>query len=204
MIASINSITAADKTVKLPTPNMARTTVSVMQAFASRHSTREYSSRDLSLNDLSDLLWAADGYNRPAEQKRTAPSAMNRQEVEIYVILKEGTYLYEAKDHSLQLIATGDYRKFINGGQDFAMTAPVSLLLVADVSKFGDSKENRWQTIGAIDVGIVTENICLFCAAVNLAVVPRASMDTASLKRVLKLNDSKLLLMNTPVGYFKK
>jgi nitroreductase len=84
------------------------------------------------------------------------------------------------------------------------MTAPVSLLLVADVSKFGDSKENRWQTIGAIDVGIVTENICLFCAAANLAVVPRASMDTASLKRVLKLNDSKLLLMNTPVGYFKK
>ena len=82
-------------------------------------------------------------------------------------------------------------------------TAPVSLLLVSDLSRLGDAKNTHTQLMGAVDAGIVSQNISIFCAAANLATVPRASMDTAKLKSVLKLKESQLALMNHPVGYYK-
>ena len=87
---------AADKVVKLPKPNLNRAGT-VMKALSERQSTREYASKTLSLADLSDLLWAANGINRPESGKRTAPSALNKQDVDVYVILPEGSYVYDAK-----------------------------------------------------------------------------------------------------------
>ena len=87
---------AADKVVKLPKPNLNRAGT-VMKALSERQSTREYASKALSLADLSDLLWAANGINRPESGKRTAPSALNKQDVDVYVILPEGSYVYDAK-----------------------------------------------------------------------------------------------------------
>lgn len=193
---------AADKVIRLPKPNLNRNS-EVMEAFANRHSTREYAAKALTLNDLSHLLWAANGINRPEEGKRTAPSAMNKQDVDVYVVLPEATYLYDAKAHQLNLVVEGDHRGAVAGGQAFVKSAPVSLLLVSDLSRLGDAKNTHTQLMGAVDAGIVSQNISIFCSAAKLATVPRASMDTAKLKSVLKLTDTQLPLMNHPVGYHK-
>ena len=193
---------AADKVIRLPKPNLNRNS-EVMEALANRHSTREYAAKALTFTDLSDLLWASNGINRPEEGKRTAPSAMNKQDVDVYVVLPEGTYLYDAKAHQLNLVAEGDHRGAVAGGQAFVKSAPVSLLLVSDLFRLGDAKNTHTQLMGAVDAGIVSQNISIFCSAAKLATVPRASMDTAKLKSVLKLTDTQLPLMNHPVGYHK-
>ena len=168
---------AADKVVKLPKPNLNRTGT-VMKALSERQSTREYASKALTL-------------------------ALNKQDVDVYVILPEGSYLYDAKNHQLNLIAEGDYRGAVAGGQAFVKTAPVSLVLISDVSRFGDAQKTQNQLMGAMDAGIVSQNISVFCSAAKLATVPRASMDAAQLKKVLKLKDSQIPMMNHPVGNFK-
>ena len=126
-----------------------------------------------------------------------------RQDIDIYVINAEGAYLHVPQSNSLRPIAKGDYRKAVAGGQDFVQTAPVSLVLVSDLSRFGDVSD-RTRLMAAVDAGIVCQNINLFCAAAGLATVPRATMDQAALKKLLKLTDSQLPLMNNPVGYPKK
>lgn len=193
---------AADKVIKLPQPNLKRAGT-VMSALSERHSTREFASKALTLTDLSDLLWAANGINRKDSGKRTAPSALNKQDVDVYVVLPEGSYLYDAKNHRLNLVAEGDYRGAVAGGQAFVKTAPVSLVLISDLSRFGDAKSARNQLMGAMDAGIVSQNISIFCSSAKLATVPRASMDSGQLKKVLKLKDSQMPMMNHPVGYFK-
>ena len=193
---------AADKVIKLPKPNLNRTGT-VMKALSERHSTREFASKALNLSDLSDLLWAANGINRSDSGKRTAPSALNKQDVDVYVILPEGSYLYDAKNHQLILVSEGDYRDAVAGGQNFVKAAPLSLVLVSDVSRFGDAQKTQNQVVGALDIGIVSQNISLFCSVAKLATVPRGSMDAAQLKKVLKLTDAQIPMLNHPVGYFK-
>ncbi len=189
------------KEIQLNQPDKTRGT-NLMKALSDRHSDREYADKAVSLQDLSDLLWAANGINRP-DGKRTAPSALNRQEVDIYVITAEGAYLYAPQSNSLRPIAKGDFREAVAGGQDFVQTAPISLVLVSDLSRFGDSSE-RTKLMAAVDAGIVCQNINLFCAATGLATVPRATMDQTALKKILKLTDSQIPLMNNPVGYPKE
>ncbi len=193
---------AADKVIKLPAPNMQRK-ADLMQAFSDRQSTREFSSNPLSQNDLSDLLWAANGINRKDSGKRTAPSAMNKQDVDVYVIIPDGVYLYDAKGHQLNLVNEGDFRPAVAGRQDWVKDAPVAIVLVSDMSRFGEPVKDHFKTMGALDAGIVSQNISLFCAGANLATVPRGSMEFDQLKKALKLTDSQVLLLNQPVGYFK-
>ena len=193
---------AADKVIRLPKPDMNRGGT-VMKALADRHSTREFAAKALSMADLSDLLWAANGVNRPESGKRTAPSAMNKQDVDVYVVLPQGTYLYDAKAHQLNLVSEGDHRDAVAGGQALEKTAPESLVLVSDEARMGDMKDSHALLMCAVDAGIVSQNISVFCSAANLATVPRASMDEAKLRTVLKLKDSQKPLMNHPVGYSK-
>ena len=189
------------KKIQLNNPDKNRGS-SVMKALSDRRSDRAYADKALSLQDLSDLVWAANGINRP-DGKRTAPSALNKQDIDIYVIMKEGAYLYDAKSNSLQPIAKGDHRGAVAGGQDFVKTAPVSLVLVSDLSRFGKITDHV-KLMAAVDAGCVSQNINIFCSAVGLATVPRASMDMNALKQILKLTENQLPLMNNPVGYFKK
>ena len=109
----------------------------------------------------------------------------------------------DAKNHQLNLIAEGDYRGAVAGGQAFVISAPVSLVLVSDLSRFGDTKNAHTQLMGAMDAGIVSQNISIFCSAARLATVPRASMDINQLKKVLKLKESQVPMMNHPIGYLK-
>ena len=192
------SLQAQDlKPLKLNKPDMKRG-VSLMTALAQRQSTREFADRKLEMQDLSDLLWAAAGINRPESGKRTSPTAMNKQEIDVYVCMPEGAYLYDAASHVLTPVAKGDFRPAVAGGQAFVKGAPVCLVIVADLDKFKGEV-----LMPAMDAGIVSQNISLFCSAAGLVTVPRASMDQAQLKKVLKLKDGQRPLMNHPVGYAK-
>ncbi|MDR1402103.1 MAG: SagB/ThcOx family dehydrogenase [Tannerellaceae bacterium] len=175
----------------------------LLKAFNDRKSEREFAPGNLKWQDLSTLLWAANGMNR-ADGKRTAPSAMNVQDVDVYVVMEEGVYFYDAGAHALQPVASGDYRDAVAGGQDFVKAAPVCLVLVSDLSRLSNPVNDGAKLMGAVDVGIVCQNINIACAGLGLATVPRASMDQEALKTVLKLTDHHLLLMNNPVGYPKK
>lgn len=190
------------KEIVLKAPDKSRG-ANVMKAFADRHSERAFADRELSLQDLSDLLWAANGINRPADKKRTAPSALNKQDIDIYVFMPEAVYLYEADSHVLKPVAKGDHRHAVAGGQDFVKTAPVSLVYVSDLSRFGTGGTEQTKLMGAMDAGIVSQNVNLFCAGVGLATVPRASMDQAALKKILQLSGTQIPMMNNPVGYAK-
>lgn len=200
MLSAITTF-AADKTVKLPQPDMTRKGT-VMTALENRKSTREFSDRELSLQDLADLLWAANGVNRE-DGRRTAPTAMNRQDIDLYAVFPEGTYLYNAGEHSLELVSEDDARKDVAGQQDFVLSAPVCLVIVSDYDKMGDAESPRVQMMCAVDAGIVSQNISIFCASAGLATVARASMNVESLKKVLKLRENQHPVMNHPVGYFK-
>lgn len=190
------------KSIKL-LPHTKERGTSVMKALENRRSFREFADKKLSLQDLSDLLWAANGINRE-DGRKTAASAMNKQDVDIFVILEEGAYLYNAKTNELEPVVTGDFRSLIGDNQAFVNNAPVCLLMVSDLSRFGEQMplEQRKQW-GAIDVGLVSQNIALFCSGCGLATVPRAFMKTDELKKVLKLSETQFPMLNNPVGYLK-
>ena len=177
----------------------------IMEAFQKRISTNSYQTRELSLLDLSDLLWAANGINRPESGKKTAPSAMNSQDVDIYVSRADGTFLYDAAANRLVLVTTDDLRPLMEGRRPLG--APVILLLVSDMAGYknytpGDPDKNKHlYEMGAIDAGIVSQNISLFCAGAELGTRPRAGMDQDALRKALKLKDSQVAWLNHPVGY---
>ena len=197
-VATLLAMTAcAQETIQLPRPNQGATNVTLMDALASRHSVRSFSSKALSLEQLSLLLWAADGINRE-DGRLTAPTAMNRQDIQLYVCRQDGAYLYHAKENSLERITTKDLRPSVAGDrQPFAKEAPISLLIVSDQRKFGrDSRD-----YGCMDAGYVSQNIYLAAAAMGLGTVARAMMDRDEIVQALGLVPEQLLLLNHPVGY---
>ncbi len=190
------------QTTKLPTPDMKRQTISVMETYKQRKSVREYSAKALSEQDLSDLLWAAQGQNRE-DGHLTSPTAMNRQEIRLYVFTEKSVSLYDPQANTLTQVASGDQRGIMASGQDFVKNAPVVLLMVADMDKFRSNNQHA-QWMVAVDTGIVCENINLFCSAAGLCTVPRGTMDSKAISTLLGLNDNQIPLINNPVGYPSK
>ena len=188
------------KSITLNQPDKTRG-LTIMQAFEKRASASVFTSDKLKLQDLSDLLWAANGINRPDTRKRTAPSAMNAQDIDIYVFTEEGVYIYNAAGNLLDPVVAGDQRLLAAGRQTEFAKAAVILLLVSDLSKFQGNDDAGKLTIAAMDAGIVSQNISLFCAGAGLITRPRATMDQAKLKEILKLKDSQRPLLNNPVSY---
>ena len=172
-----------------------------MKAMSLRASASDWDSTDLDLQDLSDLLWAANGINRPETGKRTAPSAHNAQDIDLYVSMKSGIYLYDAKKHLLELVDDMDCRTLIAESQQAVASAPVICVLVSDISRFEVGEDAEKLFWAAADAGIVSQNISIFCASVGLATRPRASMDLQKLRQILKLKDSQHMLLNHPVSY---
>lgn len=190
--------------IKLNQPNKDRG-FSVMKALENRQSTGEFADSELSIEDLSDLLWAANGINRPEIGKKTAPSAQNSQEIDIYVCLKNGAYVYDAQKHVLNLVTTNDLRMMAERKKG-AVAAPCLILLVAETSRFKTNSYNtkeHVESMSKVDAGIVSQNISIFCAGVGIGTKPRAQMDHAGLKKALNLKDTQMLILNHPVGYKK-
>uniref|UniRef100_I2Q666 Nitroreductase n=1 Tax=Desulfovibrio sp. U5L TaxID=596152 RepID=I2Q666_9BACT len=191
----------AQKQAALPAP--AKPGAKTLEAaLSSRQTRRDFDTRPLPEDVLSGLLWAANGVNRPESGKHTAPTAQNRQEIEIYVAKADGLFLYEPKDHALAKLS-GDDLRAATGKQAFAATAPVNLVYVADMAKVaGSSAEDKAFYAGA-DTGFVSQNVYLYCAAMDLATVVRASIDTAALAKAMGLPATKRVTLAQTVGYPK-
>jgi len=173
-----------------------------MQALKDRHSTREFSSQKLSPQVLSNLLWAAFGVNRP-DGKRTAPSAMNWQEIDIYVATQDGLYVYDAKSNALNPVLVQDVRG-ATGQQGFVKDAALDLVYVADLGKTGRASGDDQTLYTGADTGFIAQNVYLFCASEGLAVVVRGSVDRPALAKLMKLRPNQKIMLAQTVGYPKK
>jgi len=172
----------------------------LMQLLWKRKSSREFSSKPLPVEVLSNLLWAGFGINRP-DGKRTAPSAMNWQDMDIYVILSNGLYLYDAKANQLKLVLAEDLRG-LAGSQAFVKEAPVNLIYVSDYAKMGDKlPDERKILYSGAHVGFISENVYLYCASEGLATVVRAYIDIPALSKVMKLRPDQKIILAQSVGY---
>jgi SagB-type dehydrogenase family enzyme len=181
-----------------------------MRALAVKASATEWSDRDLSLQDLSDLMWAANGLNRPGENKTTASSAMNAHDVDIYVFMKNGVFVYDYTNHQLAPVVRGDFRSDIivrrasaapTDPQGARAEAAIEIVLISDADRFRSGTDETRYEYGAIDTGIISQNISLFCAATGLKTRPRASMNKERIREILRLKDTQHMFLNHPVGY---
>jgi len=189
------------KPIQLPPP---QTEIGkpLMQALKLRQTSRSFDSKPLPRQELSNLLWAADGINRSDSGKRTAPSAMNWQEVDVYVALPEALYLYEAKTHTLVPVVGKDLRE-ATGKQDFVKDAPLNLVYVADLARMKNANEADKQLYSGADAGFIAQNVYLYCASQGLAVVVRGSVDRTALAQSMKLRPDQRIILAQTVGYPK-
>ena len=180
----------------------------LMDVFAQRHSTRQFSTEKLPAQVLSNLLWAAFGVNRPnagAGPSRTAPSARNWQEIDIYVATAEGLYLFDAKAHLLKPVRSGDIRVLAGApSQKFVADAPVNLIYVADLARMQGVADADKQTYPFADAALIAENVYLFCASEGLGAVVRGMMDRPALAKAMTLRSDQKIILEQPVGYPKK
>ena len=163
--------TPAAPAIELPSPNTTGG-MPLLDALRQRHSSREFSMRELPVQVLSNLLWAADGVNRGESGGRTAPSAKNWQEIDVYAALPLGLYRYDAKSHRLHAVLGEDLR-LRTGMQDFVGRAPLNLVYVADLRRVDASSSDERRFYCAADAGFIAQNVYLYCASSGLVTVVR-------------------------------
>jgi SagB-type dehydrogenase family enzyme len=161
----------------------------LMEALSKRQSCRQFSTEEIDIQTISNLLWAAWGFNR--DDKRTAPSARNTQEIELYIVMKSGAYLYDARQNVLRQVSSQDVR-METGTQAFVATAPINIVLVADQTKGSHSSE--------VNSGYISQNIYLFCASEGLATVARGMFDAQKISKALNLNETQKPVLAQTVG----
>lgn len=175
----------------------------LMQVLSERSTTRNFSPAELSLQQLSDLLWAGWGINRPAEKKRTAPSARNVQEIDVYVSMKSGLYLYDAEANILRQIHNRDIRA-VCGTQDFVGIAPVNLVYVADLGKLGKKEGDEITDSDLLypwtNTGFIAQNVYLYCASANLGCVVRGLVPREKLAVEMGLRSNQVIILSQTVG----
>jgi len=166
----------------------------LLEAFNDRQSYREYTGKEMDNQTLSNLLWSANGFNRP--DKRTVATSQNKQEMDVYVVFKDAVYFYEAKEHILKLHVKGNVTAEL-GQPNITDKAALTLVYVANL----DKASNR--EAGFIDTGSITQNVYLYCASEGLGSVVRASFKRPNLHTALKLTDKQEITVVQPVGYLK-
>jgi len=175
----------------------------LMDALNERQSTREFKSDDLTLQQLSNLLWAGWGINRQADMKRTAPSSRNVQEIDVYVSLRSGLYRYDAVGNLLKQVHGRDIRA-LTGTQDFVGQAPVNLIYVADMAKLGKKEGDQitGQDLLApwANTGFIAQNVYLYCASANLGTVVRGLVDRDKLAPEMGLKSNQVIILAQTVG----
>lgn len=175
----------------------------LMHVLKERKSSRDFSPRKLPKRVLSNLLWAANGINRPATGGRTAPSAMNQQEIDIYVATADGLYLFDAKGRQLRPVLKQDIRA-MTGQQAYIQDAPVNLIFVADFARMARTPAEDRELYAAAGTGFISQNIYLYCASEGLATVVRGGIDRAMLASIMKLRPEQRIILAQSVGYPKK
>ncbi len=188
----------SEPSIALPAP-VKHGGLPLMDALAERQSSREFAADALPLDLLSGLLWAAYGINR-ADGGRTAPSALNAQEIDVFVALPSGAYRYDAGAHALQLIAGNDVRR-VTGYQDFVDEAPMDLVYVADHARMRLVPAEQREGFAYAAAGAIAQNVYLFAAGNGLATVIRAWIDRAAIAGALGLTHDQQVLLSQTVGF---
>ncbi|UCG31491.1 MAG: SagB/ThcOx family dehydrogenase [candidate division WOR-3 bacterium] len=172
----------------------------LMEVLRDRRSAREFSRKEIPLQMLSDMLWAAWGVNRPESGKRTAPSAVNWQEIDIYVASAKGLHVYNASEHSLRQVLSDDIRGF-TGTQEFVKDAPINFIFVADYARMGNRSQRDKDFYSAADAGFISQNVYLFCASEGLATVVRGALNRGEMSKKMKLASEQKVILAQTVGY---
>lgn len=193
------TLTSFSQVIKLPEPDR-EGGMPLMQALNERHTSREFSDRELPVELLGNLFWAACG--QTFETHRTVPSAHNFQEVKAYSIMKDGVYLYDEKDHSLRKLLDGDFREF-TGTQAFVKDAPLVIVMVADLSVMTRADENTRIKYAWADAAFISQNIYLFCASEGLNTGVRALINRETLAEKMSLGENQEIILAQCVGYPK-
>lgn len=185
--------------IKLPEPKKTGG-MPLMDALSNRKTSRAFSTKELDLQTLSNLLWAANGINRPDDGHKTAPSAVNWQEIEIYVSTENGVYIYNAVENTLELYMSKDIRES-TGRQPFVKDVPLNLIYVADFTKMSDRPYDVKHWYSAADAAFIAQNVYLFCASENLATVVRGAVEKEELKKIMNLPEHQHVVLCQSVGY---
>jgi nitroreductase len=173
----------------------------VMQALQERQSTREFKADALGPQQMSDLLWAAFGINRPEIEHRTAPSAVNAQDVDIYIALAGGLYRYDAKPHRMVKVSDVDVRP-LSTGQPFGKVAPIQLIYVSDYARMDKVAPESRPVYSGVDTGAIVQNVYLFCASEGLACVVH-ELDHAPMAKAMNLRADQHIIVAQAVGFPK-
>ena len=196
-LAVSGALHAADQNKALPAPRMTGGKP-LMQTLKERKTVREYKTDALTEQQTSDLLWAAFGMNRPEIDHRTAPSAQNLQDVDIYVAMADGLYIYEAKPHGLKKVSDQDMRPLCSG-QPFAKIAPVQLVYVSDYARMAKVKPELRDLYAGVDTGAIVQNVYLYCASEGLASVVH-ELDRGPLAKAMNLREEQHIVVAQTVG----
>jgi SagB-type dehydrogenase family enzyme len=188
--------------VKLPAPQMTGGKP-LLDCLKDRQSGREFSTEKLPTPMLSNLLWAADGINRPDSGKRTAPSAVNWQDIDIYAAITDGLFLYLPKEHALKKILAEDVRNAM-GKQEFVKDVPLNLIYVSDYSKLARGTDEDKRFYSGAHTGFISQNVYLFCASEGLVTVVRGLIDHEEMAKLMKLRPEQHITLAQSVGYPKK
>lgn len=186
-------------TITLPPPQMTGSKP-LMQVLQARHSTRAFASRPLPLQMMSNLLWAANGVNRPYSSGRTAPSAHDWREIDVVVAMEDGAYRHDPTTHTLGRVAMGDVRD-LTGEQDYVAAAPIDLVYVANLDRMTDAGAEDKAFYSSTDAGFIAQNVYLYCASAGLAVVVRGLIDRNALGAALDLASHQRIILAQSVGY---
>jgi len=200
VVLLIWTICSAQVIENIPLPPAQKTGgMPLMEAFQLRKSQRSYSSKELTSQQISNLLWAAYGINRP-DGFRTVPAAKNWYEYDIYILKQDGWFLYEVSKHTLLKMGNEDLRIY-GGTQDFVKAAPVILVYVADFGRMNDTTDELRKFFSAVDVGYISQNVYLWCASENLATIILGQVDKVKVREVLKLKPDQQVILSQPVAY---
>ncbi|MBE0592087.1 MAG: SagB/ThcOx family dehydrogenase [Gemmatimonadales bacterium] len=199
LLGAAPALAQEPQAIQLPSP---QTEIGrpLMQALTLRQSTRSFATRPLDLQELSNLLWAADGINRPESGGRTAPSARGWHEIDIYVALPEALYRYDPPTHALRPAVAGDLRP-LTGVQTFVAGAPLNLVYVADRSRQGNASEEDKERYNFANAGLIAQNVYLYCASQGLVTVVRALIDRPALAEAMALRPEQHIILAQTVGY---
>ena len=202
-VAAVPGLAQAETPVMTLPPPQTDGGKPLMAVLKARHSTREFADRPLEPQMLSNLLWAAWGINRPGRGLRTAPSSHSVLDIDLYLAMANGVWIYDPKAHSLKQHMPDDLRGDTTMGQDFVKTAPLNLVYVSDAARMGKPSDTDRLLTGVADTAVIGQNVYLFCASEGLATVLRASVPGERLAKRLNLSPTQAIYFAQSVGYPK-
>ncbi len=198
LISACLSFSQVLEIVTLPKPQQTGG-MPLFEALNQRQSLRDYTSQELDMQTISNLLWSAFGVNRD-DGKRTAPTARDWREFDIYVVTANGWYIYDAVKHVLLKMSSNDRREYA-GRQDFVHTAPLTLIYVADYDRMDNASDEVRDFYAATDVGFISQNVYLFCASEGLGTCVLGQVDRDKMREVFRLRPGQRVVLSQTMGY---